>query len=153
MSISRVHTIQAIVSRVHTIQRSIYVRNRCGAMPFPARRWFNQFPCSALDYQLLGDASRRHLYSTQGENGILYICESSYIDNSIQTPPPQMELTPGTSMEMRYCTGNPNSAKGLTWRKITIITAPFDKPLEKITEHYWWQKAFQRDYGRGYIAL
>ena len=43
-------------------------------------------------------------------------------------PPPQMELTPGTSMEMRYCTGNPNSAKGLTWRKITIITAPFDKP-------------------------
>eukprot|EP01048_Picozoa_sp_COSAG05_P019704 COSAG05_NODE_3160_length_2278_cov_4.870124_2_plen_162_part_00 len=39
-----------------------------------------------------------------------------------------MELTPGTSMEMRYCTGNPNSAKGLTWRKITIITAPFDKP-------------------------
>ena len=40
-------------------------RNRCGAVPFPARRWFNQFPCSALDYQLLGDASRRHLYSTQ----------------------------------------------------------------------------------------
>ena len=39
-----------------------------------------------------------------------------------------MELTPGTSMKMRYCTGNPNSAKGLTWRKITIITAPFDKP-------------------------
>ena len=31
-------------------------------------------------------------------------------------------------MKMRYCTGNPNSAKGLTWRKITIITAPFDKP-------------------------
>ena len=43
----------------------IYVRNRCGAVPFPTRRWFNQFPCSALDYQLLGDASRRHLYSTQ----------------------------------------------------------------------------------------
>jgi len=39
-----------------------------------------------------------------------------------------MELTPGTSMEMRYRTGNPNSAKGLTWRKITIITASFDKP-------------------------
>ena len=34
------------------------------------------------------------------------------------------------------------------------------KALEKITEHYWWQKAFQRDYGGdrgaggwGYIAL
>ena len=23
------------------------------------------------------------------------------------------------------------------------------KALEKITEHYWWQKAFQRDYGGG----
>ena len=40
-------------------------RNQCGAVPFPARRWFNQFPCSALEFQLLGDASRRHLYSTQ----------------------------------------------------------------------------------------
>ena len=28
------------------------VRNRCGAVPFPARRWFNQFPCSALEFQL-----------------------------------------------------------------------------------------------------
>ena len=44
----------------------IYVRNRCGAVPFPTRRWFNQFPCSALEYQLhWGDTSRRHLYSTQ----------------------------------------------------------------------------------------
>ena len=32
----------------------IYVRNRCGAVPFPARRWFNQFPCSALEFQLRG---------------------------------------------------------------------------------------------------
>ena len=38
-----------------------------------------------------------------------------------------MQLTPGTSMKMRYRTGNPNSAKGLAWRKITIITAPFNR--------------------------
>ena len=43
----------------------IYFGNRCGAVPFPTRRWFNQFHVHVAQASFGGGTSRGRLYSTQ----------------------------------------------------------------------------------------